>query len=480
MSPHDLASYAVWVSIGFFLLANSLYGLQVAAAYVQMRRDALRNKGETLWRVLGSAVAPRISIIAPSYNEEATIVESARSLLGLYYPDLEVIVVNDGSTDSTLGRLQEAFHLEPHHTVWEPTVPTERIKGMYRSRLYPHLIVVDKENGGKADALNAGLDLASGELVCAIDSDTLVEADALQRMIRPFLRDDRVLATGGTVRIVNGCRVEDGRVVAPRAPRRPLAGFQAVEYVRAFLVGRLGFNLLGGNIIISGAFGLFRRDAVLAAGGYDADTVGEDMELVLRLRRTGYAQGGPHKVVFIPDPVAWTEVPETMRTLGRQRDRWHRGLADSVAKHAPMLFRPRYGAVGLFVLPYYLLVELLAPVFEIVGLVALGVLFATGDLDVVPMGLFLLVTYGYGVVLTMLALLLDRMAYPRNAGPGDWFFLPLWTLLESVGYRQLTVWWRLRGLVKFLLGDREWGKMERRGFDRAAKPAATPDDASGP
>ena len=292
-------------------------------------------------------------MIAPAYNEAATMEESLRGLLTLYYPNLEVVVVNDGSKDGTMAVLIEQFDLVPTHPIYNRRIETKQVRSLFRSRSYPSLVVIDKDNGGKADALNAGLNVAVGELVCAIDADTLIEPDAIQRMVRPFLLKDDVVAARGTIRVVNGCRVVHGRVVDTRVPRRPVPGFQVGEYTRAFLFGRLGWNRLGGNLIISGGFGLFRREAIIAAGGYAHDTVGEDIELVLRLRRQGYELNQPCRVEFIPDPVAWTEVPNSLRVLASQRDRWHRGLADAMWRHRRVLLNPRYGALGMVVYPYF-------------------------------------------------------------------------------------------------------------------------------
>lgn len=251
------------------------------------------------------------------------------------------------------------------------------------------------------------------------------------------------------------------------APRRPLPGFQVIEYLRAFLFGRLGWNRLGGNLIISGAFGLFRRESVIAAGGYLHETVGEDMELVLRLRARGYVTGGPTRIDFIPDPVAWTEVPESLAVLRRQRDRWHRGLADVLWRYRRILFNPRYRALGLVVFPYFVFVELLAPVVEAAGVVAVIVGFLLGMIDVPFAILFFLVAYGLGIVLTVATLALEEFSFHRYDRWRDRAFLVVWAMLENLGYRQLTVLWRLEGLIKYFRGRRDWGVMERRGFKKA-------------
>lgn len=472
MTATQVAEFALvrieWAILAYFVFVNSWYLVLLVCAAGELRRRLhdLRGQGRRL--VIGSPLAPSISVIAPAYNEERTIVSSVKALLALQYPSLEVVVVNDGSPDGTMAALRDAFALIPIHPVFVRILDHREIRALYRSRTHPNLVVAEKENGGKADALNAGLNIATGELVCALDADSLVEGDALIRMVRPFLSDPTVAAAGGTVRVANGCVVEAGRVTVVRAPRRALAGIQAVEYLRAFLFGRLGWNALGGNLIVSGAFGLFRRDSVVTAGGYLADTVGEDVELVARIRRAGVESGRPSRIVFIPDPVAWTEVPETFRVLGRQRDRWHRGLADTLFRHASLAFNPRFGALGLVVYPYFFAVELCAPVVEAIGLAGLA---AGLWIDAVDWGfaaLFFLVAYGYGLVLTVTTFLLEELSFHRYETARDRALLLLWAVLENFGYRQLTVFWRLRGILGFLRRRTDWGVMERRGFGATA------------
>jgi len=453
-----------WASLSYLAAVNTFYLVLLAAACFDLRRHLLRIWQEQRWRLLGSAVAPRLSMLAPAYNEEATVAESVRALLTLSYPDLEIVLINDGSADDTIGVLQREFDLAPIHPIYRRRVEHRPVRGLYRSRQKPNLVVVDKENGGKSDALNAGLDVASGELVCAMDADTLIEPDGLLRMVRPFLYRDDVVAVGATIRVANASDVRAGRVVVPRVPGRPLPGIQVVEYLRAFLFGRCGWNVLGGNLIVSGAFGLFRRESVIETGGYVHDTVGEDMELVARLRRRGYETRGPQRVEFIPDPVAWTEVPETLRVLGRQRDRWHRGLADVLWRYRGVALRPRYGSFGLVAYPAFLLTDLLPPVLEVIGLAATVVGLATGVLDPSFLLLFFLAVYGYGLVLNAATLVLEELTFPRYRRVRDRALLVLSMALENIGFRQLRSLWAVRGLIKYLRGNREWGAMTRRGF----------------
>ncbi len=457
-----------WAVLAYFLVVNGFYAILLGAASREMLRHVRSVRGELRARLLGSSAVPRISILAPAFNEEATIEDSVRSLLALYYPNLEIVVVNDGSRDDTVAVLTERFELVAMPSVLEARVSTKPVRQLYRSRSHPNLVVADKENGGKADALNVGLNLASGELVCAIDADTLIEPDALQRMVRPFLASDTVIAAGGTIRVANGSVIRRGRILEINAPRHALAGFQVIEYLRAFLFGRLGWNRMGGNLIISGAFGLFDRSAVLDIGGYAHDTVGEDMELVIRLRRRGYETDGRSDVDFVPDPVAWTEVPESLRILGRQRDRWHRGLCDVLWRHRDVLFNRKYGSMGLVAFPYFVFVELLAPVVEAVGLIAGALGLLLGLVNVHFAILYFLVAYGFGMLLSLLTLLLEELSFQRYRGLRDRLALIAWVVLENIGYRQLTVVWRLRGIWKYLRGRTDWGAMERRGLNRAA------------
>ncbi len=454
----------------YFCLLNLCYLTLLVAAVVEMRRTRNEAVGISDHIVVGSRLAPTISILAPAYNEEATITASVQSLLTLEYPNLEVVVIADGCKDDTIGVLRREFALVEVYRAYAPRVPTKGVVALYRSMRHANLVVVDKLNGGKADALNVGLNLASGELVCAIDADTLIERGALVRLMRPMLIDPAVVATGGTIRPVNAVVTRHGRVLDINVPRTWLAGIQVVEYLRAFLLGRLGLNRLGGNLIISGAFGLFRREPMIAAGGWLHDTVGEDMELVVRLRRLGYERGTASDVVFVPDPTAWTEVPESVGVLGRQRDRWHRGLTDTLWRHRRLIGNPRYGAMGLVVFPYFVIVELLAPIVEALGLVMLIATLAAGLVDRTFAILFFALAVGIGLVLSVATLLLDQASFMRYRKPADLAWLLWWAVVENVGYRQLTVYWRLRGLVKYMRGRSDWGAMTRKGF--ATQPTA--------
>ncbi len=414
-----------------------------------------------------AASTPPVTLVAPMYNEAAVCVEAVRALLGVDYSNKEILVVADGCTDGTVARLVQAFRLDPAARIPAESLPTKRVREVYRSRDRPNLWVVDKENGGKADALNVGINYCRTPLVCTLDGDSLLGRDAIQRAVRPFLEDATTVAVGGTIGIVNDCTVRHGRVTQVRMPRRWLPRFQVLEYVRAFSAARVGWDAGGATLIISGAFGVFRRDALVAVGGLREGLVGEDFELTLRLHRYHRERGLPYRIAFAPDAVSWTECPATLGVLGRQRDRWHRGGAEAVWLHRRMLFNPRYGRIGLVAMPVFLLVEILGPVAEMLGYVAVAVAWLTGALNPTLAGLLLLLAVALGVAQSIAAVALDEFAFRRYRSTGSLGLLLLLTVAENLGYRQLTVWWRLRGVWKFLRKDTSWGVMTRTGFSTA-------------
>jgi cellulose synthase/poly-beta-1,6-N-acetylglucosamine synthase-like glycosyltransferase len=453
-----------YVVLGYFVLLNVVYLATSVFALRALRRYALRLKSLDLTELITSGGAPSISLIAPAHNEALTCVESVRSLLKIEYPDFEVLVVNDGSKDDTLERLREAFQLEPASRIPTASVSTAKVRGVHRSRTHPSLFVIDKENGGKADALNAGLNYCYTPTFCAMDADSLLEPEALIRIVRPFLEDATTVAAGGILRIANGCRIEKGRVVEVRLPKSLLARFQVLEYLRVFLAGRMGWASLDASLIISGAFGIFSREAVVSAGGYATDTVGEDMELVVRLHRYHAENRLPYKIHFVPDPVAWTECPESARVLARQRDRWQRGLYQSLTRHWRMLLNPRYGKAGLLAFPYFFFLEMLGPVIELLGYLSFIFTVTSGRADWWFVGAFLAMAIVLGGVLSLAAVALEELSFRRYPRRSDLLQLFGLAALESFGYRQLNTWWRVKGTYSALRGVEGWGRMTRRGF----------------
>jgi cellulose synthase/poly-beta-1,6-N-acetylglucosamine synthase-like glycosyltransferase len=448
----------------YTFIVNTFFLLLLVLAIPQLFAHWRFASEDVLMRSLTSSSAPRVSIIVPAYNESVTIVDSLRSLLTLRYPYYEVVLVNDGSTDDTLQRLIDAYDLYECPPAVMRRLRTERVRAYYRSRTWSKLLVVDKANGGKADSLNVALDASRFPFVLACDADTLIEPDALLRLTRPFLFNRKIAAVGGTIRVVNSCTVSDGRVTDARVDSRWLPGVQTVEYLRAFLFGRLGWNMLGGNLNISGAFGLFRRDHLTDILGYATSTVTEDFEVSVRLQRHLIEKNINAEVTFIPDPVAWTEVPSSVKILGRQRERWHRGLIATLVTHRKLIFNPKYGATGLIAMPYFLFAEMLGPLIESIGLIltVFGTMF--GLLAPSYALAFFAVTYLYGILLSLAAILMEEASFHRYQRPIDSARLAWLAFIEPLGYRQLTVWFRAKAFVRYLRGDRSWGKMQREGF----------------
>ena len=452
----------------YFVLVNAFYLGTSLIAFRVLRRYAHRLKSLDVEELIATAGAPPITLIATAFNESATCVESVRSLLALSYSDFEILVVNDGSTDDTLAKLVAAFELAPAPRAPTATLPTRPVRGAYRSRRHPNLWVLDKENGRKADALNAGLNHCRTPLFCAIDSDSLLEREALTRVVRPFLEDSSVVAVGGIIRVANGCTVQAGMVTDVRLPRSWLARFQVVEYLRAFLAGRMGWSAIHGMLIISGAFGLFRRSTVVEAGGYAHDTVGEDMELVVRLHRYCRDHRIPCKIEFIPDPVAWTQVPESLRDLGRQRDRWQRGLAEVLFRHRRLLLNPRFGVLGLLAFPYFFFLEMLGAAVEVAGYVAFAAAVALHQANEPYVLAFLMLAFVLGIALSIAAVGLEELGFRRYRRVRDLLAMFGLAVIEGIGYRQLNTFWRARGLVSVLRGKKGWGQMTRQSFAAAA------------
>src|SRR4051812_29604845 len=462
-----LAWYSGFVLLFFFSI-NSYYLALTIAGFSRTLRVFREVRRPDQRRLLRSPLTPPVSVLAPAFNEEANVVENVRSLLMLDYPLFEVILINDGSRDRTLDCLIAAFELKPSARSFEYSVSCKPIRGVYESGAYPNLVVVDKVNAGKADALNSGLNLALYPLFCAIDADSILEPDALLRLVRPFLEAPGVtIAAGGVIRVANGCDIRGGRVRQVQLVRRVLPLIQIVEYLRAFLFGRMGWSTGNSLLVISGAFGLFDKRTAVQAGGYATDTVGEDMELVVRMHRYLRDRKQRYHIGFVPDPICWTEVPETLRVLRRQRTRWQRGLIDTLWRHRGMMGRPRYGMVGLVALPGFAMFEMLSPLIELSSYLLVPVLLVLGYVDFSYAVPFLAVSILYSILISITAVLLEDLAFRRYPRFRDLAFLISAAVLEHLGYRQLTVWWRVRAFWEFFRGDLSWGAMERRGVGTA-------------
>ena len=462
ISNHTLFWYYLASNLAYLMML--IVALKTSAAH-QRRLESYRLRwiGET-------TLTPPITIIAPAHNEESSIRVAVRNLLENHYPQLEVVVVNDGSEDRTLEVMTEEFRLRLVRAVYVPEANSALVRGLYRSEVDARLVVVDKEPGGsKADAVNAGLNAATSPYVCIVDADSILEHDALLRIMVPVLEDPkRVVAVGGIIRVLNGSEIAGGRMRRVRLPRKSIEVIQVIEYLRAFLIGREAWAQGNMLTIISGAFGLFRTDIVRAVGGYRPSAIGEDFDLVARLHRHLLEQGADYRILFVPDPMCWTEVPSDLKSLGRQRARWQKGLLDVLWPNRDMVFKWRYGRIGFLALPYLWVFELLAPVIEIGGIVTIVLAACLGALSREFFVQFLLFGYAFATVISIGSVLQEEITYKRYNDWQDVARLVTYCFVEHFPYRQLHMIWRLQGLWQYLRGDNVWRPLKRKGLESAS------------
>jgi cellulose synthase/poly-beta-1,6-N-acetylglucosamine synthase-like glycosyltransferase len=464
-----LTWYDNWVILYLFAISTIYMMLLLVGCAGLLHHRFFRRDPEVSRALEFSALMPPISILAPAFNESANICQSVRAMLLLRYPEFEVVVINDGSKDETLRLLIDEFHLYKSARFSGHQVPAGPIRAIYESVDPLPLVVIDKANSGKADSLNVGLNVARYPLVCTVDADSILEEDALLRAALPFVEDpDRVIAVSGIVRVANGCQVTAGRVVRVDVPKSWIARFQVVEYLRAFLGGRIAFSSYNCLLVISGAFGLFSKAALLAVGGYHTDTVGEDMELVVRLHHWARREHKDYRIVFEPEPVCWTEVPESLSILRRQRSRWQRGTIQTLWTHRGMIANPRYGLLGLAAFPYYVLFEMFGPVVELTGYVVTLVGLALNLISRDTALLFFLGSLTYGVLLSVASVLLEELTLRRYPKVQDLLILLIASVVEGLGFRQLLTIWRAQAFWHLFRNGQAWGTMERKGFGQRA------------
>ena len=445
------------ISIIFYFLAINLSYLSlVLVSFFHIKKQYETLNVHDFSGVFKNELYKSYSIIVPVYNEENEIGEAIHSLLQQQYGDYEIIVVNDGSTDNTLDYLKNTFDLYKSDRHVSNKLDHEPIRNVYASKSYPNVFVVDKLNGQRADAMNAGLNAARKDLFCAVDGDSILEHDVLLKMLRSFANDEKTIAVGGIIRVANGCQFDKGELKKVRTPTSFIALVQVIEYIRSFLFGRTGWEYFNGLILISGAFGVFDRKAVLNVGGYYSDAIGEDFELTVKLHKYYKDNNIPHKITFQPEPVCWTEVPDTWAELSNQRNRWQRGLFQTLWRFKSMLFNPKYGFVGMVSMPFYFLFELLGPVVELLGYIIITILLFTGLLPPQTGLLFFIVAVLFGVILSVTSLLCDELTYGQYPRPKDLLKLSFVSIFETFGYRQLHTWWRIKGMFKFIRGDMTW------------------------
>ncbi|CAM5791274.1 glycosyltransferase family 2 protein [Brevibacillus borstelensis] len=450
----------------YVIVVNSIYLVINIFSHLNISTIIKRARFSRFQSLAGSKRVPPVSILVLAYNEELTIIENVRSLLALQYPEYEVIVINDGSKDDTLNVLIREFGLKRQsHVSVRSVVPSSAPSGIYHNPQYPQLYVIDKENGGKADSLNAGINLSHYPLIASIDADSLLERDALIRLAQVYMENpEETVAIGGNVRIANGCRIEDGMVKEVRLPDKILPMFQTIEYMKAFLGGRIGWSSINGLIIVSGAFGLFRKDCVIAVGGYREGYPGEDMNIIIKLHKYMLENKKKYRIAFCPDAVCWTQAPDSLHILASQRKRWGRGNLKNMIEYRHMLFNPKYKIMGLLTMPYNVLFETLNPYFKLTGFLAL-VGYSLYDMTHAHIVLiFLAINLLYGYLLTISGILLEEFAFRRYTKPSDLMKLLGYGFLMFFGYYQLGAIWRVLGHIDFLRNNNTWGVMTRQSW----------------
>lgn len=462
-----------YVFIAYSICAIGSYLVLAIVSVVETIEYKRKNSYVNYKEIMSSNNAPTISIIAPAYNESLNIVENVRSLLSNHYVNYDVIIVNDGSKDDSLEKLIKIYNLVKVDYLINEQIPTKPLRnGIYKSTnpAFEKLIIVDKENGGKADALNMGLNISTSEYVTCIDVDCLLLEDSLQKMVKPFLEvtDRKVIAAGGVIRISNSCIVKEGKLHDVNFPKKLIEQGQILEYIRAFLLGRMAWSRLNGLLLISGAFGLFDKKIAIKVGGYDKDTVGEDMELVVRMRGYMEEQKRTYKVVYIPDPLCWTEAPDNYKIFISQRNRWTRGTIETLKKHRKIGFNPKYNILGLVSYPYWFFFERLAPIIEFVGVIYFAILIATNKIRWDYAFGFIILAYLFTVVFSLIAIITEELTYHQYKKKGTGIHLVIIAFLEPFVNHPFVLYAAIRGNIDYYFNKKKkWGEMTRKGMAKA-------------
>jgi cellulose synthase/poly-beta-1,6-N-acetylglucosamine synthase-like glycosyltransferase len=467
-------NYFVGIYYGF---VQVVYTILLFTALVVILRHIRKIRYSPFRELQMRAEMPPISVLIPARNEKNVIIRTVEAALAIDYPSVEVIVINDGSTDGMLEMLISHYSLRRIDPLYRDLIKTKPVKGFYFTSRIPNLLVVDKENGGKSDALNCGVNVCKSPYICSLDADSVLERDALIRLTTPIVQSTvPVIAAGGVIRVLNGTQQKDGLVTSIELPKRStLVCFQIVEYLRGFLFGRVGLDAMDCNLILSGAFSLFQKSAVYTVGGFASDSVTEDMEIVIRMQRHYRLKKIPYSIRFVSDPICWTEVPENMRMLGRQRRRWHLGMIQSIWKHKTVLLNPRYGRLGLLAMPYNVFVEMISPLIEFLGYIVVPLSYYFGLIHYDFFILFLVLAIAYGIFLSTMGIFLEEMTFRRYPQWGDLFKLLLYGILENFGYRQINAFWRFQAFLQFLGGWKKWEYVRKEGESHRVPSISLPD-----
>lgn len=464
--------------IYFYQYLVFLYGLIITVIYISQAVLGYFNilraktyhtlKEESLLRDYPD-ILPGISVVAPAYNEEVIIIDNVNSLLSLEYPKFEVVIVNDGSKDKTLELLIDKFELVQIPFPYIEKVRCQQVKRVFKStnHLYEKLTVVDKVNGGtKADAMNAGVNVAKYDYFINTDVDCLLAPDTLTKVILPVLDSKiHVIAVGATMRMVNGCEVEHGIIKRVRPPKKIIPTFQETEYLRSYLLSKMGWSVINSIPNVSGGFGLFDKNVVINAGGYDPLSHAEDMDMLLRMIAYQREKKRKYKVVQIPDTCCWTEGPPNLKVLSRQRTRWGRGLMQIFIVHRRFIFNHRYRQMGLVIMPYALLFEFMAPIVEFMGYFFMVFLMVNQQVNFNTFWLMLFFVYLIGVTMSLVTIFYDMMVKKHYKSFGEYLKLVLFSSFEAIFYHPFIVFFSLRGYWQFLTQKNfQWGAMTRHGF----------------
>ena len=455
-------SFFNYFCMAFTILLSIIYIVQLAISFVKVRKNNRAKQSNDYGRYVSSENLLPISLLIPAYNEEENIVSNIKSLMKMDYPQFEIIVINDGSTDKTHERIIESFGLYKIETAIKTSIPTKEVHGIYYNIEYPNLIYVEKENGGKSDALNAGINISSYPLFACLDADSRIEPDALLKLSIEFLKNTDTIVAGGLVRIANGFKIRDGRVSGFSMPEKMIERFQIVEYFRSFLSGRVSWGATNSMLIVSGAYGVFKKQAVIEVGGYKTNTIGEDMEIVVRLHRYMRAHRRKYKIIFCEDSVCWTQGPMSVADIRSQRRRWQIGLFDTLISHKSLFLNPRYGSVGLMAIPYNWVFELLGAVVEVLGYFIIPFSLVMGELNIFFFVVYFLLAVLLGVILSLGSLILEQYTRKSVMSAKQCLSLTLYALLENFGYRQMITLFRLEGIFKYRKLRKTWGKIKRK------------------
>lgn len=412
-----------------------------------------------------------VSIVAPAFNEETTIVYNVKSLLFQEYPKFEVVIINDGSTDSTLEKLIKEFSLVKVDFFYQDKIPTQPVRGHYKSTdpIYSKLLVVDKENGkSKADASNAGINSAKYSLFLCTDVDCILRKDTISMLAKPFIENtEKVIATGAAIRISNSCEFKDGMLYQSHFPDNFFARFQELEYIRSFLFGRMAWSKINGLLLVSGGLGMFDKQTAIEAGGYWHKSLGEDMELITRMRKLMHEKKEKFLIVYIPESLCWTEVPASMTIFLRQRVRWARGLIQTLFLHKKTIFNPKYGMTGLVILPYYLFFEFAVPILEILGLIVLTLDFLFFSINYNFLFIASAFVYLFYIAITLISVFLDQLIYKHYTGIKEVLILLVMVFIEPVVFHPINVYASIKGYWHFFRQkEQSWGVMVRQGFNK--------------